>query len=77
MRPSRAARRDSGPRRLSRLVQPEDAVHGLPLGRLDELVVCDAHGVQRPFQFALPVFQKSLEPRKGGREVIFLPDEKL
>src|ERR1700761_6994939 len=39
--------------------------------------MCDPHGVQRAFQFALPMLQECLEAGKEGRQVVFLPDKKL
>ncbi|OBP78941.1 hypothetical protein BAE42_00430 [Mesorhizobium loti] len=37
----------------------------------------DAHGMQRAFQFALPVIQKPLEGREFRCEIVFLPNVEL
>ncbi len=56
------------------LVQSELAVDRLELRRLDQLAMRDLNGVQRAFQPSLPEFQKALQLRKLGEQVVFLPD---
>src|ERR1700738_3796742 len=54
-------------------VQPEHAVDGAQLGRLDQARVGDDDRVERPVELLLPEGKKSLEHRKLGAEIVVLP----
>lgn len=58
-------------------VQTKHAIHGLPLRRPDELIVCDTHRVESALQLPLPVLQKRFEAWEYRRQVVLLPDIQL
>src|SRR5688572_15661555 len=59
---------------MGRLVQPEDAVRGAEVRRLDQLLVGDDDLEQRSLQLGLPEGQEALQRRELGKEVVILPD---
>src|SRR4029078_12352579 len=63
--------------RAPRLMQAKFGVEGAELGRLDQLAVRAAHGMQRPFQFFLPESQKTMQLREFGEQVVVLPNVRL
>jgi hypothetical protein len=58
-------------------MEAENSAYRFPLGRLDKMVMGDAHRVEGPHKFALPVRQKRFETGEQGGQVIFLPDKEL
>jgi len=58
-------------------MQAKFAVDGPKFGRLDQLAVRDAHGMQRPFQLFLPESQKTMQLGEFREQVLVLPNVRL
>src|SRR5450759_1504927 len=54
----------------SRSMQPEHAVDGPQLGRLDQLGVRNGDGVERAFELLLPEEKKILQRRKIRKQIV-------
>src|SRR3954469_5336106 len=55
-------------------MQPEHAVDGAQLGRLDQLGMGHRDRIQRTFQLFLPEAEKILQRRKLRKQIVVLPD---
>jgi hypothetical protein len=55
-------------------MQPEFAVDGSELRRLDQLAVGHAHRMQRTLKLLFPEIEEAVEFGKFGKEIVVLPD---
>ena len=58
-------------------MQLEHSVQRLPFRRLHQVIVGDAHRMQRSVQLPLPEIQEGAQARKQRGEIVILPDELL
>jgi hypothetical protein len=58
-------------------MQPEHAVDGAQLGRLDQLGMGDGDGEQGSLELLLPEREKILQRRKIRKQILILPDVSL
>jgi hypothetical protein len=62
------------PPQVGRLVETEDAVDRLNLGRLDQFAVRNLDRVQGTLELRLPEVQELLQYREIGENIVILPD---